>query len=142
MNKALKTKKDFSTGGVVWDEKKKKFLLILVENLSKERVWTFPKGHPEKGETERESALREVLEETGWVCEVIRQLNDTHYFYTHQETRFSKTVRWFLMKPLEETGTFDTEEVIETKWAGQKEAEALITYGSDKDLLKQTAVLL
>ncbi|MFH1332713.1 MAG: NUDIX domain-containing protein, partial [archaeon] len=27
--------------------------------------WDFPKGHIEKGETERETALRELKEETG-----------------------------------------------------------------------------
>lgn len=134
--------KDFSTGGVVWDADRRLFLLIHVENLSGARVWTFPKGHPEKGETEHESALREVREETGWQCEVVRKITDVKYFYTHDDVTFDKTVRWFLMKPVGKVCEFDPEEVLEVRWAAPDEAQKLISYGSDKDLLKQTTVLL
>ena len=105
-------------------------------------MWTFPKGHPEKGESEHESALREVREETGWDCEVINPITDVHYFYTHNGTTYDKTVRWFLMKPVKKSGDFDPEEVLEVRWASPEEAQGLISYGSDKDLLKQTALLL
>jgi diadenosine hexaphosphate hydrolase (ATP-forming) len=134
--------KDFSTGGVVWDLSQKKVLLILVENLSGAHVWTFPKGHPEPGESDTEAALREVREETGWRCEVTKTITDVHYFYTHNKVTYDKTVRWFLMKPVEKVGEFDPEEVIEVRWASPIEATKLISYGSDKDLLKQTGVLL
>lgn len=136
------TKKDFSAGGVVWDPLAKKYLLILVESLVGSRVWTFPKGHPETGETDEQAALREVLEETGWRCEVMKKLIDVHYVYTHDNVTFDKTVRWFLMKSHEEVGSFDPEEVVEVRWVTPAEAQSLISYGSDKELLKQTALLL
>lgn len=142
MEKIAKFKNDFSTGGVVWNAVDKEILLIKVENLSGSRVWTFPKGHPEKNETDEAAALREVVEETGWRCEVIKSIMDVNYIYVHDKTTFRKTVRWFLMRPLEQTGQFDPEEVLEVRWATPAEAEELITYKSDKDLLKQTALLL
>lgn len=142
MTTPIPTKKDFSTGGLVWDPNERKFLLILVENLSGARVWTFPKGHLEPGETDEQGAVREVREETGWRCDVVKRITDTHYFYTHEKIRFDKTVRWFLMKPVEKVGEFDPEEVLEVKWVSREESHSLITYGSDKELLKQTALLL
>ena len=137
----LKHKTDFSTGGVVWDASAKKVLLIRVDNFSKP-AWTFPKGHPEPGETDEQAAVREVREETGWVCDVVKKLTDVSYRYSHEKVLYDKTVRWFLMSPRENLGTFDVEEVLEIRWATADEAAALVSYGSAKELLKQTALHL
>lgn len=140
--RSTQTKQDFSTGGVVWDKAAGKFLLIRVENLSGTQVWTFPKGHPETGETDGQAAVREVLEETGWRCSLGNLITDVHYNYIHEQVTYEKTVRWYMMTPLEKTREFDTEEVLECRWATPEEARSLVTYGSDKELLKQTALLL
>jgi len=129
-------KNDFSAGGVVWDPDGKKVLLIQVENLQGRRVWTFPKGHPESGESQKETALREVTEETGWACEIIKPLLRVQYFYTHKEVTFHKFVQWYLMKPVEKVGDFQASEVLDSKWIDLKEAEDLISYTTDKELLK------
>ena len=138
----IQEKNDFSCGGVVWSPSEKKILLIRVENLSGTQAWTFPKGHPEAGETDEQSALREVREETGWVCTISKKITDVFYRYTHDGVQFNKTVRWFLMTPLENLGSFDGEEVLEIRWVSFDEAAALVSYGSDKELLKQTALHL
>lgn len=44
-----------------WNEKEKEFLILLQTN----NCWSFPKGHMEAGETEQQTALRELHEETG-----------------------------------------------------------------------------
>jgi hypothetical protein len=72
----------------------------------------------------------------------VKTITDVRYHYVHDGVTFDKTVRWFLMKPIEKVGEFDPEEVLEVRWAGAAEAAKLITYGSDKELLKQTSVLL
>jgi len=136
MVKKLKTKPDFSCGGLVWDKAARKLLLVQVENLSKKRVWTFPKGHPESKETDSEAAVREVREETGWQCEVIEPIMDVRYIYVHDGTRYHKTVRWFLMKPIAKTGEFDPNEILQSQWYGLEETADLITYDTDKKLLK------
>lgn len=138
----LRQKNDFSAGGLVWNSTTHQLLLIRVENLSGGLVWTFPKGHPEQGETDEQAAIREVREETGWVCSVEKKLTDVSYRYTHEKVLFHKTVRWFLMAPIEDVGTFDKEEVLEIKWCSVDQAQALVSYESDKQLLKQTALLL
>lgn len=53
-----------SCGVLPWRENKgKKEYLIVFESFSK--CWSLPKGHMEAGETEEETALRELQEETG-----------------------------------------------------------------------------
>ena len=56
-------KREKSCGAVVicTDGEERRYLLT----CSKKGVWGFPKGHMEKGEREHDTALREILEETG-----------------------------------------------------------------------------
>jgi len=44
-----------------WNAGEKEFLVLLQTN----NCWSFPKGHMEPGETEEQTALRELFEETG-----------------------------------------------------------------------------
>lgn len=135
MKKKIPTKKDFSCGGLVWDEAQKQLLMVQVENLAHKIVWTFPKGHPEKGETDEQAALREVLEETGWACEITKKLEDISYFYQRDGVRYHKTVRWFLMKPQAKEGSFMEHEIRDVRWATPAEAKGLVVYETDKKLL-------
>ncbi len=132
-----KLKIDFSTGGIVWDGAKRKILLIYVQNLTGKRVWTFPKGHPEEGENDEEAALREVREETGWECEILKKLMDVHYAYTHKSEFVKKTVRWFLMKPVKKTGDSDPEEIIRCSWLSPEAAAQKVVYKTDQNLLSE-----
>ena len=40
--------------------------------------WTFPKGGIDEGETKEQAALREVLEETGYVCKIIFKIDGAY----------------------------------------------------------------
>ncbi len=133
----LKTKMDFSAGGVVWNPTEKQMMLVRVKNLTGKEVWTLPKGHPEAKESDEEAALREVREETGWQCRVLKSMSDVHYWYVHRGVRFAKTVRWFLMAPVEKTGEFSPQEILDCRWFDLEEAAQAVTYPSDKDLLKE-----
>jgi diadenosine hexaphosphate hydrolase (ATP-forming) len=137
-----KVEKDFSCGGLVWDTLANKLLLVQVENLSGKKVWTFPKGHPEKGETDEMAAIREVVEETGWMAQTIKKITDVQYFYTQDGVTFDKTVRWFLMKPLQKQGEFDPEEILACQWATMEQTEEMISYDSDKKLVKKLKALI
>src|SRR5262245_37914458 len=131
MSKTTKIKRDFSCGGLVWDPEAERVLLVQVENLQRKRVWTFPKGHPEGQELDEAAALREVLEETGWQCEILKPVMDTQYSYTHKNIKVNKTVRWFLMRPIQQTGTAHPEEIVEARWVDLDQAKKMIIYESD-----------
>jgi len=130
-----KTVYEFSSGGIVQD--KDNLLMVKVENLEGEQKWTFPKGHIEKGEKAPEAALREVLEETGYQCEIVAPFEKVEYFFKRGEQLIKKSVTWFLMRPIEKTGTHDTEEIMETRWVTFAEAQKLAQYKSDKQLLSK-----
>ncbi len=135
----METKQDFSCGGIVVGADKQ-LLIVEVENLSGARVWTFPKGHPEKGETDEMAALREVHEETGWQCRVLKPLTDVDYFFVKDGVRFHKVVRWFVMEPVIENGKPMEGEILRCRWASPAEARSLITYASDFKLLEKLEV--
>lgn len=124
---------EFSAGGLVVDERGS-VLLIRARDLRDRPVWTLPKGALNPGETSAAAALREVREETGYHCEVVRELEAVTYWFQRNGQRIRKTVRWFLMRPLEKVGDHD-HEVDEVAWAEPEEATARLRYDSDRRLL-------
>lgn len=68
---------EFSAGGVLL--KGNQVLLI----KSPSGVWTFPKGMVEEGEDLKDTAIREVQEETGVKGEVLQKIGEIEYFYTN-----------------------------------------------------------
>jgi len=128
-----KVRYEFSSGGVVRDGDK--LLMVRVKNLEGKLAWTFPKGHIEKGEKALEAALREVEEETGYLCEIVKPFDKVQYWFKREGRLIKKTVAWYLMKPLAKTGTHDADEILETRWVAMDEAANLATYKSDKQIL-------
>ena len=124
---------EFSAGGVVIDDRGQ-FLLIRARDLRNRAVWTLPKGTLIPGETSEQAALREVQEETGYRCQVVRELGPVTYWFQRDGRRIKKTVHWFLMRPLEKIGDHD-HEVDEVSWAAREEALQRLRYDSDRRLL-------
>lgn len=124
---------EYSAGGIV--RRDDKILMVKVENLEGQVVWTFPKGHIEKGEKAPEAALREVEEETGYRCGIVKPLERTQYWFKRDGRLVKKTVTWFLMKPERKTGLPDADEIRDTRWASSDEATALANYKSDQKIL-------
>tara|TARA_Y100000310_G_scaffold67752_1_gene63135 strand:- start:3376 stop:3807 length:432 start_codon:yes stop_codon:yes gene_type:complete len=96
-----------SAGAVIFRMVKKEPHYLLLHyptgKRTKKEYWDFPKGHLEKGETEKGAALREVEEETG--LKDITFLKGfeqriEYYFQVKGETIF-KTVVFFLAKTKE-----------------------------------------
>jgi ADP-ribose pyrophosphatase YjhB (NUDIX family) len=125
--------REFSAGGVVVDDRGR-VLLIRTRDLRGREVWTLPKGAPAPGESSRDAALREVQEETGYRCEVVRELAAVTYWFQREGRRVKKTVRWFLMRPVEHVGEHDRE-VEEVAWVDLQAAPSQLAYESDRKLL-------
>ena len=94
--------------------------------------WTLPKGKLDPGESFEEAALREVEEETGLRCRLGRELPSTEY---DDSKGRPKLVRYWEMEPL--AGEFTpTGEVDELRWLEPEEAEAILSYDHDRELLR------
>ena len=80
---------------------------------------------------------REVVEETGLTCHVARFIGTTEYL--HRKGR-PKVVAYFLMGEVD--GEFTpNDEVDELRWCTVREAERLLTWDRDRDLLARAAQL-
>jgi ADP-ribose pyrophosphatase YjhB (NUDIX family) len=127
---------EFSAGGLVVDGEGR-VLLIRARDLRNRPVWTLPKGTLISGETSIDAALREVREETGWQCELVHELQPVTYWFQRSGARVRKTVRWYLMRPLEKVGDHD-HEVDEVAWTTREEALTRLRYDSDRRLVTTT----
>lgn len=129
------TRQEHSAGGVIVEEGR--VLLIQMRNLKGEKVWTFPKGHIDPGETAEQAAVREVLEETGWQCGITSELCTARYSFTRNGEPVSKDVRWFLMRRTGGDGVPSTpDEVLDLRWEPLAEAAKTLVYPSDLEILK------
>jgi 8-oxo-(d)GTP phosphatase len=121
-----------AAGGLVFRESAKGNLKILVAHRPRYDDWGLPKGKADKGETPEETAVREVLEETGYRCRIVAPLGITRY-------RISggvKEVSWFAMRPLPDSPGFKkNKEVDEVRWLSRSKAKALLDYENDRDLI-------
>jgi 8-oxo-dGTP pyrophosphatase MutT (NUDIX family) len=132
-NRRASPRLEFSAGGLVFDDEGR-VLLIRARDLRNQPVWTLPKGALKPGESSIEAALREVQEETGYHCELVRALSPVTYWFQRDGRRIRKTVRWYLMRPVAKVGEHD-HEVDEVLWAERADAQARLRYDSDRRLL-------
>ena len=106
-------------------------LQIAVVHRPLHEDWSYPKGKLEPGETFEVAALREVEEETGLHCRLLRFLGHTEY--VDRKGR-PKAVAYWVMAA--EDGSFHpNEEVDEVRWLDPPEAAALLSYERDRELL-------
>jgi 8-oxo-dGTP diphosphatase len=106
-------------------------LEIAVVHRPEHQDWSYPKGKLEEGETFEVAALREVHEETGMRCRLIRFIGHTEY--VDRKGR-PKAVAYWVMAP--ESGTFaPNEEVDELRWVRLPDASSLLSYARDHELL-------
>ncbi|MCH7828818.1 NUDIX domain-containing protein [Patescibacteria group bacterium] len=94
--------KEQSAGAVIFriENKEPRYLLLHYPTgaRTKKEYWDFPKGHLEKGETEKQAALREVAEETGLrdVFFVPGFKQRIQYYFRIEGKTIFKTVVFFL----------------------------------------------
>jgi 8-oxo-dGTP diphosphatase len=93
--------------------------------------WSYPKGKLEEGETFEEAAQREVFEETGFVCRLLRFIGHTEYL---DRKGRPKVVAYWVMAA--DAGAFEpNEEVDELQWLDIESAGLQLTYDRDRELL-------
>jgi phosphohistidine phosphatase SixA/8-oxo-dGTP pyrophosphatase MutT (NUDIX family) len=94
--------------------------------------WTFPKGKALGGEGARETAVREVEEETGFRGTLGAKLPSSSYRDRHGR---EKIVRYWTMRP--ESGSFEPHgEIDAIEWTPIADAGAKLSYERDIEVLR------
>jgi 8-oxo-(d)GTP phosphatase len=121
-----------AAGGLVFRESSRSKLKVLVSHRPQYDDWSLPKGKADRGEAPEETAVREVLEETGFHCRIVAPLQTTRY---RVETGV-KEVAWFAMRPLPDSPGFkQNKEVDEVRWLSRRKALELLDYDNDRNLI-------
>jgi 8-oxo-dGTP diphosphatase len=91
--------------------------------------WSLPKGKLDEGESFEDAALREVEEETGLRCRLVRELPAVEYEVRGRP----KLVRYWAMEVEDETPFVPGDEVDELRWVEPSEALAVLSYDRDRE---------
>ena len=126
--------KEVSAGGGLVSNGRGAFLMILRGGL-----WDLPKGHQDEGEDIRETALREVREETGAQgLEASGPICTTDHIYLRDGLWHLKHTRWYAMTcdahaPLVPQ---TTEDITEAVWVAKENLESCLenTYPSIREV--------
>lgn len=122
-------KKEKSCGAVIVDDEGK--ILIIKHNVGH---WAFPKGHIENLESEVDTALREVREETGLIIDIDSSIREVVTYSPMDDV--IKDVVYFLGRPITKKIVLQECEVCDYFWGEYEECLNYLTYDNDKEVLK------
>ena len=105
---------------------------VLVVHRPRYDDWSLPKGKADPGETDEDTARREVAEETGYVCALGEELTTVHY--TDRKGR-PKRVRYWHMTVEGEVAWAPNDEVDDRRWCSPEAAVTLLSYADDRRLV-------
>jgi 8-oxo-dGTP diphosphatase len=132
--------REFSAGGVLVKTIRGRAMVAAIRPQGKpEGTWALPKGNLDPGEEPAQTALREVLEETGVEGRLVEKLGDVKYTYTRRGgLRVFKIVSFYLLHAgrgrlgaIEEAMRV---EVAEARWLPLDEAPLLLAYGGERQM--------
>lgn len=90
-------KRDYSAGGIIFRRKNGVNEFFFVRHGKGK--WTFPKGHPNLGESLAETAVREIREEAGLTgLKFIAPVGKTSFRMRKDNELYLKTVQFFLFE--------------------------------------------
>jgi 8-oxo-dGTP pyrophosphatase MutT (NUDIX family) len=135
----METVHQISAGGVAHRSRDVSIEVALIKTVSEGR-WQLPKGIIDPGETPEIAALREVREEAGIACEIIEPLEVIEYWFVAAyddgpKRRYHKKVHFYLMKFISGDVADHDHEVSEARWFEINEAENMLAFESEKNLV-------
>ncbi len=113
--------KEISAGGVVYKQEGGEIFILMIKD--RYSTWSLPKGKRESGETNEQTALREILEETGVEGEIEQPLETIFYRYFHPDYgEVEKEVHYFLVQARAGKTVPQLSEITDVAWLSPQQA--------------------
>jgi NADH pyrophosphatase NudC (nudix superfamily) len=108
---------------------------LLIRNLT--GIYGFPKGHVEQGETEEQTALREVFEEVGLAVKLVSGFRSEDEHPIPQKENTMKQIVYFLGEYSNQEFTYQIEELTDALLTDYETAMTLFQFDSSKRILTE-----
>ncbi|HIU42076.1 MAG TPA: NUDIX domain-containing protein [Candidatus Egerieicola faecale] len=128
-----------SCGAVIFRKHHGNTELLLIKHTNGGH-WSFPKGHVEPGETEAQTALREVREETGLEVQIDTSFREVVSYSPRKDT--IKNVVYFLAWVKSKEIRPQPEEVSQVKWVEISLAPKWLNYDNDRQLVSRVKAII
>jgi len=124
-----------SCGAVVFTKVRNEIKYLLIRSLA--GIYGFPKGHVEKGETEEETALREVFEEVGLTVTLIPGFRTEDEHLLPRKANTMKQIVYFLGEYWGGEYHYQKEELSDALLVDYDTAMTLFQFDSSKRILTE-----
>jgi len=130
-----------SAGGIVLRQVESNIFILIVERERDiEDKWKpilrqLPKGGCKHGETLEQTALREVIEETGYNVEIISKAGEAKWTYKRNNIVWDETVHYYFMRPTSLTPQEHDNEFDFIRWINIQEATNILSYPPERALI-------
>ena len=140
MNTNTNTENHLSCGGVVFKNEDNEIQIVICGRQQEgEWLWGLPKGTPNPHETNKETAIREVTEETGLQVSAKTLIGSINYSFIRvtDQVLCHKIVYFYLMEAI--GGSFEDHdhEFDEVKWVGATECLQVLTHQNEINMVNQ-----
>ena len=130
-------RREISAGGAVYRKTDKKILWLVCKH-SGYKKWVLAKGRIDGQDTMKETAVREVEEETGVRAKIVGKVRPVEkYTYTLKGERIFKIVEYFLMEYVAGDTADHDWEMEEVEWLKFDEAYKRLDFPGQKQVLKR-----
>jgi len=104
----------------------------------KKTQWLYPRGHMDAGETEEQTAVREVKEETGVDIEIVPGFREQfEYWFTKDKQKILKEAVVLVARATSTQLKPQLTEIDKVAWVPVKDAVDKISFETTKDVLRK-----
>jgi 8-oxo-dGTP pyrophosphatase MutT (NUDIX family) len=127
----MSIERERSYGGVVVHEGN----VLVIAPAGRPEVTTLPKGRGQPGESDEQTAAREVREETGVNARIVERLGTVEYWYRRSGLRVFKTVGYYLCDYVSGDTADHDDEVDEARWMPLERAQTELSFPGERRII-------
>jgi 8-oxo-dGTP pyrophosphatase MutT (NUDIX family) len=111
--------------------------VLVIAPAGRPEVTTLPKGRGQPGESDEQTAAREVREETGVQARIVERLGTVEYWYRRSGLRVFKTVGYYLCDYVSGDTADHDDEVDEARWIPLEQAQTALSFPGERRIIER-----